>query len=868
MYELYSSLKPYYEKFLQRGKLYGLSPHEIHEMALNFFIKFLGLIILSYQDERNDKNDNSTVDARKVRISIIEILFQQSIQPSQLFPEGMPIVLQEILKLSHLETQFKDSLSSDEWDALVELLLDQHWTIAEDFRNFQEGENTISPEFLSYFYENILNDFENFFSLTPKVSKRKHKGVFFTPWRIVREITDICFDKYESQKPNAFKDKRKGLKILDASCGTGSFLIYAAESLFQRLTTFKRSDNVLPQHIVEQYIYGIDLSSSSLSVAKIRLLFWIINKSRNSINSLPHWLFRNIYAGNSLFGLCKESIQYPLDYSMILSRIIGHLGLDTENPTHQVASAKENWLVASLLTKEEKKDLIFPNTHEKQIEEADKELGALVNILYHNWLKSRLSTYSRPVPLKKGDISTFSPFHWGVAFPEVMLRGGFDLIIGNPPYGRSILSRTEKSMLKLVYRACSGENPKKYSLNAASAFIERSITLLKSNGILGLIVPFSILRVEEFESLRELILERTRIWKIYDESAAFTDVTLEMCSIFLTKQIEPDYEVTISPRPKIHAEPTVPISIFKKYNRFMIYYNNLWEKTASQGLVINGVVKGDYGIDHRILKKDLANDFQPKYPIRYLHSGRSVSNFALNPKYFQWSKPHPANERFTTYFREPRLVNTAIGNRFRVAYKPEKIVPGTNVSILEINNPAFHFFPMLILLNSDLINYLLKRYVLNFSHLTVYLHKYYTQLIPIKYPHEFEDEFKILASYLVFVNQAHLCDKLSPGKRVDYLLNLMNYLVYDLYFPEILGISSNLAVNVGNYLKPIEIESFLDLVLFQEEENDQERLTYLIESNWQTIRQVTNKLRDDEEIRQHKKTIFNHEILKCIRKEL
>ena len=865
MYGLYSSLKPYYEKFLNRGKLYGLSPHEIHEMALNFFVKFLSLIILSY-----GKNDNidSSLDARKIRITILENLFQKTIQPSQLFPEGMPNVLQEILKLSHIESQFKDSLSTEEWDQLVELLLVQNWTIEENFRNFQETESKISPEFLSYFYENILNDFENFFSLSPKISKRKHKGIFFTPWRIVREITDNCIDRFELQKPHFFQDKRKGFKILDPSCGTGSFLIYAAESIFQQFDKNNLSDTFLSQHIVENYVYGIDLSPSSLTVAKIRLLFWILNKSQNSISSLPHWLFRNIYAGNSLFGLCKESIQYPLDYSMILSRIIDYLGLDTENLTKQVAKAKENWLIASLLTKETKRDLIFPSTQVNSITKADDELFALVDILYQNWLINRLRKFPRPAPLKKGDLHTFSPFHWGIAFPEVMLRGGFDLIIGNPPYGRSILSRTEKSMLKLMYRACSGKNPKKYSLNAASAFIERSITLLKSNGIMGLIVPFSILRVEEFETLRELILERTTIWEIHDESAAFADVTLEMCSIFLTKKIEPDYDVTINPRPNIHVEPTVPISIFKKYNRFMIYYNNLWEKTASQGLVISGVVKGDYGIDHRILKKDLMNDYQSKYPIRYLHSGRSVSKFALNPKYFQWSKPHPTNERFTTYFREPRLVNTAIGNRFRVAYKPEKIVPGTNVSILEINNPSFHYFPMLILLNSDLINYLLKRYILNFSHLTVYLHKYYTQLIPIKYPHEFEDEFKILASYLVFVNQAHLCGKLFPGKRVDYLLNLMNYLVYDLYFPEILGISSNLAVNVGNYLKPIEIESFLDLILFQEEENDLDRLTYLIESNWQTIRQVTNKLRDDEEIRQHKKTIFNHEIVKCIRKEL
>ncbi|UCG01181.1 MAG: N-6 DNA methylase [Candidatus Heimdallarchaeota archaeon] len=862
MNQLYSSLKPYYEKFLIRGKSYGLSSHEIHEMALNLFIKLLGVIILISCNGKTEENGNSLINLQKTRKSIHEILFQNDLLTSQLFPNGIPPILNELLELSHQEIQFKDSLSPKEWDTLIELLLKQQWTFAEDFDDIVK-ETPNSPGFLSYFYENVLNDFENFFRLTPKISKRKHKGVFYTPWRIIREITDKCLDHHVTINSHSKTTKKLSLKILDPSCGTGSFLVYTAESIFRRLCNRKESYKIHPHMIVNRNIYGIDLSQSSLTVAKFRLLFWILNLNLNSIDSLPTWLFRNICVGNSLFGLYKERIQYPLDYSTALKRINRFLDFKKQ----QDLVLKENWLETSFQVKEARKKPHLKNSHQKAIQRAEKNLLRLVNTFYQNWLRKRLYNYPRPAPIKMKDLEIVTPFHWSIAFPEVVLKGGFDVVIGNPPYGRSILNKIEKSMLKLIYKACSGKNPKKYSLNAASAFIERSITVLKQNGTLGLIVPFSILRVEEFETLREFMLERTMIWKINDESAAFADVTLEMCSIFLTKRVESDYEVSISPRPNIHAESAVPISIFKKYNRFMIYYNKLWDKTVGQGLVLDGVVSGDYGIDHRILKKDLSSEFSDKYPICYLHSGRSVAKFALNPKYFQWSKPHPTNERFSIYFREPRLVNTAIGNRFRVAYKPEKIVPGTNVSILEIN-PSYHYFPMLILLNSDLINYLLKRYILNFSHLTVYLHKYYTKLIPIKYPHDFEQEFSTLASYLLFLNQAYLCGKLAQDKRTDYLLNLANYLVYDLYFPEILGISSNLAVNVGKYLKSIDIESFLDLILFQESETDRERLSLVISSNWQIIQKVTNQLRRDEEIRKHKKTIFNHKIVRRISKEL
>ena len=97
---------------------------------------------------------------------------------------------------------------------------------------------------------------------------------------------------------------------------------------------------------------------------------------------------------------------------------------------------------------------------------------------------------------------------------------------------------------------------------------------------------------------------------------------------------------------------------------------------------------------------------------------------------------------------------------------------------------------------------------------------------------------------------------------------MANYLVYDLYFPEILGLSSNLALNVGKFLRPIEIESFFDLILFQEDEPDPEMLTRAITTNWKIIMQVTRQLREDEEIHQHKKTIFNHNIVRRIRNEL
>ncbi|MFX0138890.1 MAG: Eco57I restriction-modification methylase domain-containing protein, partial [Candidatus Hodarchaeota archaeon] len=809
----------------------------------------------------NNNGSNTEVLTKNIRIIIQKILFQGE-------PKSIPPVLSEIIcNATHIEIQLKDALSSSDWDKLVEILLSYNWTLNESFSDNTSDEKTISPEFLSYFYEAVLNEYEKFFSLksTPKLSKRKHKGTYFTPWRIIREITDNCLDRYEFQFPEVFDNSKPTIRILDPSCGTGSFLIYAAESLFERLVKKTDDNSELAQWIAENCIYGVDLANSSLTAAKIRILCWIITNSNNNLFNFPHWLFLNIQIGNSLFGMCKEKFQYPLDYSLVLSRIINYLGVKQTDKTQLKNLSKKNWLDISLKLKKMKKDINQTYLTDKSHQNAVNDLENLVSSFYFNWLKRKLTDYTKTKPIKESEIYQITPFHWGIAFPEVILDGGFDITLGNPPYGRSVLSRNEKSITKLIYHSCSGPT-KKYSLNAASAFIERSTILLNENGVMGLIVPYSILRVEEFESLRDFLLKNSKVWSIHDESSAFSDVTLEMCSIFLVKERSKNYKVLISPRPNIHAKSSVPVNIFKKYKRYMIYYDELWDLVAQQGTL--GIVQGDYGIDHRIVGKDLNTEYTSKYQIPFLHSGRSVSRYGLNPRFFQWSKAHPNNKRFSVYFHEPRLISTAIGNKFRVAYKPEKIIPGTNVSILEIP-PSYHFYPMLILLNSDLINYLLKRYILNFSHLTVYLHKYYTNIIPIKYPKENEEDFKILASYLIFLNQSSLFQMYKYDKRIDYLQNLANFLVFDLYFPKILNISTTFSSIISKFLIPIEIDTYIDLI-FEKNLDVAETETFqrILDSNKKIIFRAANNLRNNEEVREYKKIIFNHSLVKQIRQEL
>ena len=77
------------------------------------------------------------------------------------------------------------------------------------------------------------------------------------------------------------------------------------------------------------------------------------------------------------------------------------------------------------------------------------------------------------------EIAKDKAFNWQVEFSEIFEQGGFDIIIGNPPYG-AFVSKEEKGFYKSNYKVTE------YNYDTYNFFFEKSINILKNNSLLGL----------------------------------------------------------------------------------------------------------------------------------------------------------------------------------------------------------------------------------------------------------------------------------------------------------------------------------------------------------------------------------------------
>ena len=397
---------------------------------------------------------------------------------------------------------------------------------------------------------------------------------------IVREaLESVVYDGPAKGTPRAeWKLKSPSelldLKVCDPAMGSGAFLVQTCRYLGDRLveawaaaekdgkavasngtvTEFPPNDpmsNLLDDRIcearrlvAEKCLYGVDINPLAVELAKLSLWLVTISKGR-PFGFLDH----NLKSGDSLLGVSdiKQLIQFRMKPS---SAPFGNL-LTTKIESAVAEALKEREAIRSGRSRDIN-DVALLQQHYRKAEELTRRIkeyadffigevlvagkpgkkndakldaaamegadlidGDTLNVVYlHNRTKANLA-YDLPA----GQTAPRRPFHWAIEFPEVFAQGGFNAIVGNPPYVNAVTLSSgdnKRSILKDFYQAWY--KTAKGSFDLYIPFYERSLSLIKNYGIVGLLIPNKVLSIDYAESLRALVLEIGSVKTILDFS--------------------------------------------------------------------------------------------------------------------------------------------------------------------------------------------------------------------------------------------------------------------------------------------------------------------------------------------------------------
>lgn len=348
--------------------------------------------------------------------------------------------------------------------------------------------SVISVEILGHVYEQFLGKVIRLTAghrakVEEKPEVKKAGGVYYTPQFIVDYIVENTVGKLcKGKTPNKVSE----LKILDPACGSGSFLLGA-------------------------YTY---------------LLKWHLDYYTN-LNDKKR-LKDKIYQGKG--GEWFLTIQEKK--KILLNNIYG---VDIDPQAVEVTKL-------SLLLKVlegENKDVI--EAQQKLFRErALPDLES--NIKCGNSLISS-EIYDSDLTLSDEEIVKINAFDWEDEFSDIMANGGFDAVIGNPPYIRIQAMKEwapiEVERYKKKYIAASKGNYDIYVV-----FVERGLQLLNEKGVLGFIVPHKFFNAKYGEPLRSLIADGKYLDKIvhFGDQQVFARATTYTNLLFLNKSANKKFE--------------------------------------------------------------------------------------------------------------------------------------------------------------------------------------------------------------------------------------------------------------------------------------------------------------------------------------
>ncbi len=418
------------------------------------------------------------------------------------------------------------------WRDAFDGLFDRfHFSVRE-----RDGDDLIAPDMLGRVFEGVMDPDE-----------RKQSGSFYTPAALVRELVKAGLEAvlvnrfglaprtaerwvHDGQAPaGSSRPDLSRIMVLDPAVGSGAFLLGALEELASLRAEVRARASAVRRRVAAS-LYGVDLKLAAVRLTELRIWLAIIADDETAdvgeLAPLPN-LDGQVRQGNAL-----------LDPLTIAARSGGLLGGTTRSALARLGSARRSLFA-----------LTGPAKREAQRELASEELALMTNLLARVTL--RLDTRVTELLARARDRDLFGRrtglgpdgrkelrrqramrratreaarrltafgekpfFAFEAHFGDILGAGGFDLVVGNPPWVRGErLPPQVRETLTHRYPSwhSAGQRGFGHLPDLSVAFVERALELTAPGGAVSFLLPAKLTSCGYAEPLRQHLVHETEI---------------------------------------------------------------------------------------------------------------------------------------------------------------------------------------------------------------------------------------------------------------------------------------------------------------------------------------------------------------------
>ncbi len=403
--------------------------------------------------------------------------------------------------------------TSESEPGLFPLLERYNFTVEENSVN--DADVSLDPELLGRVFENLLASYNP----ETRETARKATGSFYTPREIVdymvKESLDAYMKQVEGKAPEEQLKHLLAIKVLDPACGSGAFPMGMLHAIVERAQNLGSPGNLyeLKLQVIENCIFGVDIQSIAMMITKLRFFISLICEqgtmtndpaANYGVNTLPN-LETKFVAANSLVAMKKPPVQGNLfDLALV------------------------DGLKAKLFDLRKRYVAVKTRCEKFAIRREDGELRRELSAVLASGNLFEAADAEQMTAWNPYDQVAVSPFF----DPEWMfgVEGGFDVVIGNPPYISH--DKIPKNTL------CEKFKTYEPFADIYCYFYEVGLNMLFNGGILCYITSNSFLRSNYGLPLRKYIREKAKVLsliniektQVFDAAIVNSVIAILVCS--------------------------------------------------------------------------------------------------------------------------------------------------------------------------------------------------------------------------------------------------------------------------------------------------------------------------------------------------